>query len=267
MHGNCRGLTPEFDVVRHILSQQDAAARLVEELSGLTGVTLTLPAQLDDGLLGHLAFELDVALTLANRAFVEALAPRCDNPLVALCNDLAEMLFVERHARTEYVTNETGAPPFVIRKLLLEYAVHARALDRVIGALTKDFCATRCDRLPVGCCSIQGYDMGLVPQTMLEAQRLEAHRGGLLPIERADECRYHTPRGCGITLFKSPACLGCLCADLQLHLKKTTPPHLAEDFIAQLAELNNVYIDRGVIFTKMQHAILAGERLFCAVDC
>jgi len=192
---------------------------------------------------------------------IALLASQRQDPVVSLINDLAEILFLKRRQRTEYVGTGDGPQPFVISKLMLEYAVKSRRLDDIVSGLTKRFCAENCDKLPNGCCYILGYDMGLVPKTMLRLQALEAGRNGHLvpPIE--DKCKYHTHTGCTIALFKSPACIGYLCDPLMESMKAKYPAVELSRFLDCLALFRNGYIDRRNIFEAMDSVIAAGNAL------
>ncbi len=176
-------------------------------------------------------------------------------------NDLAEILFLPREERAEYANHRDIAKPYVISKLLLEYALFSIRLDRLIGSLTKRFCATRCLRLPVGCCSILGYDMNLVPHKMLELQLVEAQRIHWQQPLREEKCKYHTATGCVLRLFKSPACIGYLCDDLNGHLSTAFPNDRLADFLSSLSIFRNCYLDRQNIFLAMEATHLTGERL------
>lgn len=190
------------------------------------------------------------------------LATDRQNPSLSLVENVCDILFLEREQRSEYVESKGGASPFKIRKLLLEYALFSVQIDKIIGELTKNYCAQNCDRLPVGCCSVLGYDLGIIPEVMLEAQTLEARtRGFLEPSPLLKKCRFHTDEGCIIALFKTPACVGFLCEGLIFMLEETYPKPMARDFVAALTAFRNCDIDRREVFEKMKETIEAGNRL------
>ena len=197
----------------------------------------------------------------ATRELIERLCSDRQRPFESLARDLAEIHFLERDQRSEYVSNTQVAPPWRFGKLMLEYAVKARRLDEILGALTKDYCATCCDRLPVGCCSIQGYDMGLVPDGMLELQEIEARQFGWCAPEREEKCKYHGEAGCVLRLFKSPACIGMLCDPLVGDLAARFDSSRLDPFLERLAVFRNCDIDRAQIFEAMDRVIAAGEDL------
>ncbi len=176
-------------------------------------------------------------------------------------SDLAEILFLEREQRTEYVTNKEAVPPYKIGKLLLEYAVKSRRIDEIVGMLTKGYCAQVCDRLPIGCCSILGYDLGLVPDVMLRAQEIEARRCGWEQSSIEDKCKYHTEAGCAIALFKSPACVGYLCSALDGMLREKYSTEKLDVFLDALAVFRNCDIDRSKVFEAMDAVIEKGRAL------
>jgi hypothetical protein len=199
------------------------------------------------------------------RALLAHLSPRRGG----IAGALDEILFVPRLRRIEYVDNPTGRPPWKIQRLLLEYAVWSLRIDEVLGALTKGYCATSCDRLPAGCCTVLGYDLGLVPGAMLRAQELEARLRGWTGRDEAEPrrpslqetCRYHGPEGCCLRRFKSPACAGMLCEALEEDLRRRFAPGPLEAFLAPLARFRTHALDRAAIFAVMEQVVVAGRLL------
>ncbi len=196
---------------------------------------------------------------------LRALTRGAPDPAQALLDDLAEILLLPRHERSEYRDHRGTMPPYKIGKLMLEYAVKSAQIDRIVGALTKGFCARHCDRPPVGCCHILGYDLGLVPEVMLELQRLEAARQEVVFPDGAleEKCRYHTRRGCPLKLFKSPACVRYICPPMFTYLEQRfghCPGELAV-FIAALTDFGNSHFDREKIYEVMDRLIATGEIL------
>lgn len=175
-------------------------------------------------------------------------------------HDLAEILTLPRQHRWEYRMGTLPSPPWRIGKLLLEYAHLALEVDPVLEALNRTFCAERCPEQPVGCCHILGYDLGLVPEAMLEIQAVEARWRASAgfpwqpPPEGSIErkCRYHTDIGCVLTRFKSPACLGTLCAALFDYLPRIHPPHLLDPLLLALETLRRCDLDREKVFAAME---------------
>lgn len=192
--------------------------------------------------------------------------------LPSLVHDLAEILALPREARSEYRHHHLPGQPWRIRKLLLEYGVKALALDVLVAALNRRFCAERCPDPPVGCCHILGYDLGLVPEAMLELQALEAAwRASTAPgwaplpegaVER--KCRYHTDRGCVLVRWKSPACIGALCTALQAHLPSAHPPERLDPLLTALADFRRSDLDRRAVFEAMDALLAAGAPLLGA---
>ena len=193
------------------------------------------------------------------RALVECLAPDAARPGASLVEALAEILFLPRHSRGEYLSNRLASKPWDIRRLLLEYAVWARRFHETATSLTGQFCATRCDRLPWGCCSIPGYDMGLVPEAMLQAQQLEADLVAHVPPSAEDECRYHGKAGCSLVRFKSPACCGMLCGLAVSDLRVRYGREAVESFLRPLALFRNQVLNREEIFEAMRKVVSAAR--------
>ena len=238
---------------------------IVDEIDRLFGTALA-----KGGLDGPRACLEDHLRTVAHRLVRDAgghgplltwLAPDQKRGVASLVEALAEILFVPRRQRAEYRRNTQVSAPWDIRRLLLEYAFWSRRVDDLLGALTKPFCASRCERLPTGCCSILGYDMGMVPEAMLQAQELEARgRGWSAPaVER--RCKYHGADGCRLRLFKSPACAGMLCEPLEADLLSRYPQPAVGGFLRALARYRNHGLDRAEIFDLMHEVVTRGRLL------
>lgn len=245
---------------------------LLGEVNGLLTMTLAPPPKLAadfEGLIVGLADALDRAMddpgygfgADATRRLVAALTLDGNRASEGFLADLAEILFLPREKRSEYATNREVTPPYRIRKLLLEYAVFGRQIDELVGAISKAYCARHCANPPVGCCHILGYDLGLVPEVMLELQRLEALRRGWQPPATEENCRYHSATGCVIGLFKSPACVGYLCEPLIAHLRVHRPGPALDRFLRELSVFNNCDLDRRKVFDAMRATIAAGTAL------
>jgi hypothetical protein len=240
--------------------------RLAAALGALFGPGLALPeAPPADwpGLQARLAAALEAYR--GPRTFVLAeLGGAGEQPAVQLVADVAEILFVPRRQRSHYAGHREPWAPWDMRRLLLEYALAAEGLERLQDALTKPFCATACSRLPVGCCSVQGYDMGVVPERMLALQQIEALAAGWKPPLIEIDCRYHTDRGCALRLFKSPACCGTLCDELVTWLRRSRPAALVEPWLAAMARFRNCPLGRQRIFDLMAEAQHCGGHLLAA---
>ena len=180
-----------------------------------------------------------------------------------LVAETAEILFLPRTARSEYRHRSGGPAPYLINKLMLEYALLSRRLDTLMGVLNKSFCKTACPDPPVGCCRLLGYDLGLVPDRMLQAQELEARRHGWEMPRHPDlrKCRYHTDTGCALRLLKSPACIGAMCSAVEADLGRRFPEGPLDRFRKAMTDFRNSDIDREQVFINMQALITAGSAL------
>lgn len=245
-------------------SEAEVRRQTVEELHHLLGLDLSAMSRDERASLPDFFEALGRRLERGPAellALVKFLAPDRQRPGQSLAEALAEILVVPRLRRTEYLGHQGSLPPWEMGRLLLEYALWSVRLDHVLGALTKGFCAGHCQRLPVGCCSVLGYDMGLVPRGMLRAQQLEARAGGWTPPRSEEHCKYHGPRGCCLRLFKSPACAGMLCDELVAHLGVGHDEAALAAFLAPLAQYRNHVLDREAIFQRMAEVVAAGEAL------
>jgi hypothetical protein len=177
--------------------------------------------------------------------------------------ETAEILFLPRKARREYLALEGKTAPYLINKLMLEYALLARHLDTLMGVLNKTLCKTACPDPPVGCCRHLGYDLGLIPDRMLIAQAIEATRYGWRPPPNPDleKCRYHTDSGCALRLLKSPACIGAMCNAVEADLNRRFPEALLNRFRTAMENFRNSDIDRERVFANMKALIHAGDSL------
>ncbi len=248
------------------------ATSLVDEINGLLGVALSsqgsrnedhrvclddLSARTTDAVMDKdYGFARDETLEL-----IALLTAGQRNSVRGFVYDVADILFLDREQRTEYVNNEQVAPPYKIHKLMLEYAMKSKHVDDIVGALTKPYCAASCHKLPTGCCYILGYDLGLVPKTMLRLQAVEARRNGHITPRVEDKCKYHTPTGCTLSLFKSPACIGYLCDGLIGSLEEAYPEAELNTFFKHLEIFRNCHIDRSQVFDAMDGLIAAGRKL------
>jgi len=194
---------------------------------------------------------------------IQRLASDREQPVPSFIRDVCESQFLSREDRSEYTCHEHGGKPFKINKILLEYAIKSSQIDDIMGRVTKRYCAESCDRSPIGCCYILGYDLGLVPEAMLELQRLEARKNGweamVDGVER--QCRFHSARGCTIAFSKSPSCVGHLCDQLASHLKDSYPAAVLDPFLEALARFRNCCIDRSEVFKAMDAIIRTGRML------
>ena len=251
--------------------QADMQAMLAREIDGLLG----MDQPHEPVIVERYEALLEVLSRRIEQAVGDGALPRAGSDTLALIelmttgdktiprfvHDLAEILFLERQERTEYTTNTQVAAPYQIHKLMLEYAVKSRRADDVMGALTKPFCAASCHKPPVGCCHILGYDLGLVPHTMLRLQSIESRRNGHLPPATEEKCKYHTATGCTLRLFKSPACIGALCDPLAASLEERHPPRELGAFLRCLETFRNCHIDRVQVFHAMDGVIRSGRTL------
>ena len=195
--------------------------------------------------------------------FIRRLASDREQPVPSFIRDVCEIQFLSREDRSEYTCHKQSGKPFKINKILLEYAIKSSQIDDIMGLVTKRYCAESCDRLPTGCCHILGYDLGLVPEAMLELQRLEARKNGWEAIVDGVErqCRFHSAGGCTIALSKSPSCVGYLCDPLASHLEDSYPAVVLEPFLEALARFRNCCIDRSEVFKAMDAIIRTGRTL------
>ncbi|MBW2529610.1 MAG: hypothetical protein JRI23_35865 [Deltaproteobacteria bacterium] len=257
------------DALRRWLPRHDSHRQAVYrqtrvELDRLLGTELAsgadAAADLDD-LVARAGAEVD-RLSGPMQELAAFLTPDRQAGGASLVVALAEILFVPRQDRTEYRDNRLASPPWDIRRLLLEYAVWSMRLDEEATALTRHFCAEQCHRLPVGCCTIAGYDMGVTPEAMLKAQELEARLTGWTQrVDEENRCRYHGPTGCCLRRFKAPACTGMLCDPLVAHLQAHHGGAALDRFRKRLAQYSIRSLDRALIFEAMQSAVEAARRV------
>jgi len=244
------------------------------QIHALLGLELDAPTNIPEqysAFVDDLCERMDLRLEEKSRVFDEdaamqlivRLASDQEHPVASLIRDVCEIQFLPREERSEYICHEQSRKPFRINKILLEYAIKSSRIDEIVGLLTRSYCTESCDRLPTGCCYIPGYDLGLVPETMLELQRLEAKKKGWDAIVDGGEeqCRFHSSRGCTIALFKSPACIGHLCDQLDAHLEDSHSAVVLEPFLEALARFRNCCIDRSKVFETMDEIIRTGSAL------
>ena len=245
----------------HDADPQRVRRQTTDALELLFGVQVMIPRRAPPDLLQFVQASGRELERAADAALLAFLAPHRRRPGPSVVRALAEILFVPRPLRTEYIQHQLPTEPWDIRRLLLEYALWSAQIDPLLGALTKGYCARRCHRAPAGCCTTLGYDLGLVPEAMLQAQQLEAQASGWSPPAQEYKCKYHGPRGCCLRLFKSPACNGMLCDPLIEHLQKTCDPTKLQAFFTPLASYRNQPLSRTKIFTTMSQLVQAGQHV------
>jgi len=250
----CETVTAQVDALLGL--QIDAPTSIQEQYSAFVDdLCERMNARFEEKRCG---FDKGAAMQLIAR-----LASDRERPVPSFIRDVCEIQFLRREERSEYICHKQSWKPFKINKILLEYAIKSIQIDEIIGLLTKGYCAESCNRLPTGCCYILGYDLGLVPEAMLELQRLEAKKNGWDAIVEGveEQCRFHSSRGCAIALFKSPACIGYLCDQLGAHLEDRCSAVVLEPFLEALARFRNCFIDRSRVFEAMDEIIQTGRAL------
>jgi hypothetical protein len=244
------------------------------QIHGLLGLEIGAPTGIQDrysAFVDDLCERVEVRLEEESRGLDESaamqlilcLASDRERPVPSFIRDVCEIQCLPRDERLGDIRREQSWKPFRVKEILLEYAIKSSQIDEIIGLLTKGYCAESCDRLPTGCCTIPGYDLGLVPETMLELQRLEARKNGWdAVVDGVEErCRFHSSRGCTIALFKSPACIGHLCDQLGAHLEDRYSTAVLGPFLEALARFRNCCIDRSRVFEAMDAMIRTGRAL------
>jgi hypothetical protein len=145
-----------------------------------------------------------------------------------------------------------------VRSRLLAYAAKSRQLDTLLDELgAKQFCASRCDKSPAGCCWEYAYRIGNEDFfEFLALQETEAReRGWLRPGKR---CRYHSSTGCKLLLFKAPVCIRLLCPRLVKSLERRFGGP-ARVFNHALAKLSPDIQRSPTLLREMDRAIVAGR--------
>ncbi len=250
--------------------QRSARQRVLDEIESLLGVKLSVSpsgpwirwvASAAEALEATVSSSTSPYAAELNFELIHGMTHDRSAGVSGFINELAEILLLPRAERSEYQI-EAGQPePFWIRKLLLEYATKGRHLDALTGALTKGHCAHECDRLPTGCCSVAGYDMGVMPGAMRRLQVIEARRTGWEAPAREENCRFHTVTGCNLATFKSPHCVGFLCEGLHSSLAARFAPKPLATFCEKFALFRVSAIDRSQVFDAMDDLLTAGRCL------
>ena len=106
-----------------------------------------------------------------------------------------------------------------IKNKMTAYAERTKQLDAILSELTKGYCASKCKYTPIGCCNGQYYRDDNLPKEILKLQKQEAIENGWKNEKKHDECKYHSPEGCKLKMYKPPRCIRHLCTDLTDYLK------------------------------------------------
>ena len=114
---------------------------------------------------------------------------------------------------------------------VLTYAARVNELDKVMGELTRNICASSCPDAPAGCCNGQFHKYTDF-KAILNLQENEANiNAWVICEEDPNLCKYHTNTGCKLTLLKSPLCLGYLCAEIDIELTMKNPNETTSVFL------------------------------------
>jgi hypothetical protein len=155
--------------------------------------------------------------------------------------------------------------------LVNEYMTKAKQLDKILGALTKDYCANECNALPTGCCFTDFYNHGIDPclAKILWAIHKEGSKANAQPRQKLQStCDYHTREGCALET-KSPVCIGFMCKELADHmllrcrLDREAEPK-AQEFVHAMNHICSASLsetDSPKLFYYMEKAIGAGNEV------
>jgi hypothetical protein len=151
------------------------------------------------------------------------------------------------------------------RNLILEYSLRTRELHELQKRINYSYCANNCHYAPIGCCSTNCYETGIIPE-MRKLQKIEAVYNGLdSKMTKKDKkfCFYHSEeKGCRILLFKSPPAFRYFCKPLQNDLKKRFGLK-AENFYEPLTNMRppDLGTDPKRVLKCMDTAIINGKSL------
>ena len=239
---------------------------LIDELNGLFGLRLPsligVPADYLDLLKGLSEVTLqatqykarfDKGLTLE---LMTSLTTDKKVPIPSLIDFVAQILM---NNEPDY-SGET----YSMERFSLEYAVRARRIDNFFDQLVKPYCAQSCPMHPneIGCCDSSDHALNGTPDYIVGLQEIEARRNKVSLEEREGVCKYHTLKGCGLTLFKTPTCLGHICPELENNLwDASTSRQPVADFLGSLNLFGAKYLhDQGVL-EYMDRVIETGNAL------
>jgi hypothetical protein len=239
---------------------------LIDELNGLFGLKLPsiigAPADYLNLLKGisevtlqatQYKAKFDKGLTLE---LITRLSPDKKVPIPTLIDSVAQILMNEE---LDY-TKET----YSMERFSLEYAVRARRIDRVFDELVKPYCGHSCTLTPkeIGCCDSSDHALNGTPDYLVGLQEIEAKRNKVSLEDKEGVCRYHTGKGCNITLFKTPLCLGHICPELEDNLwgASTSREHVA-NFLGCLNVFGAEYLLNQDVLQYMDAVIETGNAL------
>jgi hypothetical protein len=149
-----------------------------------------------------------------------------------------------------------------MEKAISDYIKRSAQLEEILSLLTKEYCATKCHLGSLGCCHEDTYSIG-IPEEMLKLQEAEAIQNGWKAREKG--CKYHTNKGCAISLFKSPVCITSLCGGLNEHLLNQygLEGKAFTDIMkkAKMLDLDKNSNESNILLSNLDEAIARGRKL------
>ena len=83
-----------------------------------------------------------------------------------------------------------------------------------------------------------------------------------LTLSRFGATWYHISTGCALRLFKTPACIGAMCEEVEQDLDRRFGAAVLSRFRIALARFRNCDIDRSEVFDAMTELLLEGQMLY-----
>lgn len=149
-----------------------------------------------------------------------------------------------------------------IGSFLFLYKEKSQKIDKILSILTKEYCAS--DACPgiknIGCCVAGSYNINSLDEfcelQLNEAKNNDWNSDGLT-------CKYHSQdKGCYLTDYKSPLCLGQVCITLENAVKKIDN-EIGINFVISMRNFafSDMKKEQNKVITLMDNAIDYGERL------
>ena len=147
-------------------------------------------------------------------------------------------------------------------KFLEAYQSKSGEISDILDDLTRSYCiSSSCPgKKSIGCCNYDHYNTD-VPNEFLVAQQFEALTNGW--TNKEDACTYHSKeKGCYLTNFKNPLCLGQACQTLESAMI-TISKEYGSEFIRSMRSFafTSIVINPSFVLKKMDDVIYNGTIL------
>jgi hypothetical protein len=163
------------------------------------------------------------------------------------------------------LSRHLGGAPDDLRRAVIRYSLYARQLDAIQETAVRAICRADCERPPLGCCNQGHHQILSLSDCLFSRPSSLALRlaGAIHELQRREDafhrqeaaekceglCRFFSPSGCTLKLFKSPLCLHYLCGKVEGRLRETYQEQ-AEAFVGMMGAMARLLIGDAADFMR-----------------